>query len=99
MPPSLAPLSSSFVSQRQRGCLENEFMNLVVRVWVMDPNARASFEVPYWCDGSFFVRAAVGFKHVSATGIGLFSFEPIIFLFRAIQECAVGKTDLFVQMQ
>lgn len=39
--------------------------------------------------------AAVGFEHVSATGTGLFSFEPIIYLFRAVQECAVGKPGLF----
>lgn len=44
---------------------------------------------------AFFLFAAVGFKHVSATGTGFFSFEPIIFLFRAIQECAVGKPGLF----
>lgn len=61
----------------------------------MDPNTRDSFEVTYWCDGCFFVFAAVGFKHVSAIGTGLFSFEPIIFLFRVIQERAVGNPGLF----
>lgn len=44
---------------------------------------------------AIFVLAAVGFKHISATETGFFSFEPIIFLFRAIQECTVGKPGLF----
>lgn len=64
--------------ERQRGCSENEFMNSLDSIWVMDPNTRESFEVTYWCDGFFFVFPAVGFKHISGTG--LFSFEPIIFL-------------------
>lgn len=44
---------------------------------------------------SFFMFAAIGFKPVSASGAGLLSFESIVFLFRVIQKCAVGKLGLF----
>lgn len=37
-------------------------MNSVDRVWVMDPNARDSFEVTYWCDGFFFCVCSSWFQ-------------------------------------